>query len=79
MTNSNWPEIKEGVINTLVVLAIFAGIAWIGSTSPLWLLLYCPVTLGAFAYWAGKGNLPWTYRLAGIGLLAAALWNIFGI
>ena len=80
MTNSNWPEIKTGLINVGIFAVIALVIALVGSsTKPGWLLLACPVLVGGFTYFAGNKNKQWGVFGFALGLLAAILWLFFGI
>ena len=79
MTNSNWPEIKTGLINVGIFAVIALVIALVGSSKPGWLLIVCPVLIGGFAYFAGNKNKNYGIFGFALGLLAAILWNVFGI
>ena len=80
MTNSNWPEIKTGLINVGIFAVIVLVIALVGSSNhPAWLLLVCPVLVGGFAYFVGDKNKNYGIFGFALGLAAAILWNVFGI
>ena len=79
-STSDKPEILAGLRNVGIFLVICLVIALIGSSNhPLWLLLVCPVLVGGFAYFVGNKNKNYGIFGFALGLLAAILWNVFGI
>lgn len=80
MQSSNKNEVIEGARNVGIFLLIAILTAVIGGSSkPGWIILFLPVTLGAFAYFvSGKGGKYGAFGV-GIGLIASLLWYFFGV
>ena len=80
MQSSNKNEVIEGLRNVGLFLLIAILTAVIGgSNQPGWIILFLPVTLGAFAYFvSGKGGKYGAFGV-GIGLIASLLWYFFGV
>ena len=79
MQSNNNKEVIEGVSRVGVFFLICLVTALIGSSAPGWLFLFMPVAVGGFAFWISDFGGKYAAFGAGIGLLAATLWNFFGV
>jgi len=80
MQSKNNKEVIEGGRNVGIFLIIAILTAVIGGSSkPGWIILFLPLSLGAFAYFVSdKGGKYGAFGVC-LGLIASLLWYFFGI